>query len=351
MTPHLPAFGICGYSGSGKTTVILELVRLLAAKGLRIGVIKHDVHGLDVDREGKDSDRFFRAGADVLMRSQDELFLRAHRSGDAGLQETLGLLAPYYDLLLLEGHKTTPLADKVWLQKDNGETCPPETINIRRVLRRDEDRAGILLDLLIPWLHEKCLATPLCAGILIGGSSRRMGRPKQLIAAPDGRTWLERIAARLPPGVKQVVLLGSASVPSPLAHLPLLPDVADREGPLAGMLAAMRWQPGASWLFLSCDMPLLTAESLQWVLSHRAPGVRGVLPRRAENEGVEPLPGWYDFRVRQLLEQCRGPSALAGYEKIVTPQIPAEFATAWANVNTQADLEALATKTARKDCT
>ena len=185
------------------------------------------------------------------------------------------------------------------------------------------------------------------------------------------------------------MLLGKGAVPASLAPLPQLPDVADKQGPLAGMLAAMRWQPEASWLFLSCDMPLLTAANLQWVLNHRAPGIWGVLPHRetpdevaraplgpelvveglraradtgpaaasatcpcAERPGhplphrsiietVEPLPGWYDFRARHLLESCQGPSALARREKILSPLIPEDFATAWTNVNTQSELEAV----------
>ena len=391
MITHLPAFGICGYSGSGKTTLILELIQRLSALGLRVGVIKHDVHGLNVDREGKDSDRFFKAGADVLMRSPNERFLRLHPHAEESLEATLRSLAPGYDLLLLEGHKDTPLVEKVWLQSDTGEPCPPEAVNIVRVLRRDEDRVGILMNLLLQWLKEKSLATPLYAGILIGGESRRMGTPKHLLQLPNGRTWLEKIVSNLPASTQQVVLLGGrassrALIPPALNHLPLLPDITDKQGPLAGMLAAMRWSPFASWLFLSCDMPLLTAEALQWVVSHRAPGVWGVLPRtaisetqvaralraracaspatetktcpRAERTGhlcppddinllsqktVEPLPGWYDFRSRHLLEQCHGPSALAGREKIISPDIPAEHANAWTNINTPEELQSLTT--------
>ena len=351
-----PAFGICGYSGSGKTTLILELVQRLAARGLRMGVIKHDVHGLDVDREGKDSARFFKAGADVLMRSATERFLRRHPRPGLSLESALQELAPDYDLLLLEGHKDTPLVEKVWLLQEGETDCPPETPNLRRVLRRDEDRAGILMDLLVPWLREKQLATPVYAGILMGGESRRMGTPKHLLRLPDGQTWLERLAATIPANIPQVVLLGKGAVPASLAHLPRLPDAPDRQGPLAGMLAAMRWHPGASWLFLSCDMPQLTAGCLQWVLDHRAPGVWGVLPRQDTPAGgsravaaaepgrlqnVEPLPGWYDFRVRPLLECCKGPSALAGREQILSPLVPQDLATFWVNVNTPLELEAL----------
>ena len=51
MTSQYPAFGICGFSGSGKTTVIETLIRDLSGRGLAVGVVKHDVHGLNIDHE------------------------------------------------------------------------------------------------------------------------------------------------------------------------------------------------------------------------------------------------------------------------------------------------------------
>ena len=61
----VPTVGFAGYSGSGKTTLIEQLVRSLKARGLRVAVIKHDVHDFEMDREGKDSWRFSQAGADI----------------------------------------------------------------------------------------------------------------------------------------------------------------------------------------------------------------------------------------------------------------------------------------------
>jgi molybdopterin-guanine dinucleotide biosynthesis protein A len=275
----------------------------------------------------------------VLIRDPNELFLRAHRKGDIGLDKALELLSPYYDILLLEGHKSTPLVDKVWLLKDEAEECPPEAVNIKRVLRRDEDRAGILMGMLIPWLIEKCLSTPVYAGILIGGNSHRMGRPKHLIKTSDGRTWVELIVSSTQPLAKQVAILGKGEIPKPIEHLPVFHDVEDAQGPLAGILAAMRWRPDVSWLFLSCDMPRIGAEAIRWLMSNRKPGVWAVMPRRTESEGVEPLPGWYDYRSRRLLETCRGPAALAGHEKVVTPLIPRELEAEWTNVNTISELK------------
>ena len=167
-----------------------------------------------------------------------------------------------------------------------------------------------------------------------------MGRPKHLLAASDGRTWVETIVSVVKPLAGQVVLLGKGEVPRSLLGLPVLRDVEDQQGPLAGIMAAMRWRPDVSWLFLSCDTPGVSAEALRWLLANRKPGVWAVLPRRADSGVVEPFPGWYDFRSRCFLETCRGPAALAGCAKAATPPIPKNLASAWTNVNTQFELKA-----------
>ena len=58
----IPIIGFAAYSGTGKTTLIEKLVRSLKAKGLRLAVIKHDGHRFEIDKEGKDSYRFTKAG-------------------------------------------------------------------------------------------------------------------------------------------------------------------------------------------------------------------------------------------------------------------------------------------------
>ena len=109
----------------------------------------------------------------------------------------------------------------------------------------DEARATIVTAMIEDWLQQRMRTTPLCAGILFGGRSRRMGQPKHLLRM-RGTTWLEHIVATVSPFVEQVVLLGGGEVPSSLRALPVLPDVPDRSGPLAGMLSAMRWRNGTS---------------------------------------------------------------------------------------------------------
>lgn len=56
-----------GSSGVGKTTVIEQLIPLVAAAGLRVGTVKHASHGHDVDKVGSDSWRHRRAGAEAVL--------------------------------------------------------------------------------------------------------------------------------------------------------------------------------------------------------------------------------------------------------------------------------------------
>jgi molybdopterin-guanine dinucleotide biosynthesis protein A len=108
------------------------------------------------------------------------------------------------------------------------------------------------------------------------------------------------------------------------------------------MLAAMHWAPAVSWLFVACDLPLITTEAVEWLLATRAPGVWATLPRLAGKSRVEPLFAHYDFRAGSLLEHASAPRDLADREHILHPTIPAPHAAAWRNMNSPADLEALA---------
>ena len=50
-----PIVSFVGKSNSGKTTVLEKLLPVLKKRGLRIAVIKHALHGFEIDRQGKDS--------------------------------------------------------------------------------------------------------------------------------------------------------------------------------------------------------------------------------------------------------------------------------------------------------
>lgn len=332
----LPILGICGFSGSGKTTLIESLVTSLTGRGLKVAVIKHDAHGIDVDRPGKDSDRLYRAGADVLLQGPGEQLLRLHGPQDSDLAAAIISLVEGYDLVLVEGHKAAPLR-KVWLLGDN-ETAPPEDAeNIAAVLDRDCDRLATILPMVQSYLTEQWLKTPMFGCVLIGGKSTRMGTPKHLLQK-NGKTWLARTVQLLQDVCEKVVIAGAGDIPQEVSPCVRLTDCPDAEGPLAGLLATMRWAPHASWVVAACDLPNLSADAVNWLVSTRGPGVWATLPRLEGSRGVEPLLGHYDFRSRSLLQRQAVAgnfrlSDLAAHPKVISPVIPAHLAAAWKNMN------------------
>ncbi|MBK7074263.1 MAG: molybdopterin-guanine dinucleotide biosynthesis protein B [Myxococcales bacterium] len=147
---------ICGHSGAGKTTLIEQLIPALAELGWRVAVLKRTHHPVEVDVAGKDSDRFFRAGATVCLQAPGQVFVRrptAVADADADGRRALAELAASHDVVLVEGHKETPLP-KVWLLGPGEVSAPVGVREVLAVLGRDQPRLAITLAL----CHE--FATP-----------------------------------------------------------------------------------------------------------------------------------------------------------------------------------------------
>lgn len=188
--------------------------------------------------------------------------------------------------------------------------------------------------------------TPLWACILIGGRSSRMGQPKHLLTMQKASTesWIERTVRLVQPLVDGLVVSGRGELPLSLEHLQRIPDIPGVAGPLTGVLSAMRWQPGISWLVIACDMPFISSESINWLLKGRGPGSWGRLPRLSGSDFCEPLFSWYDGRAAHLLEdQLLTGNLRVGkigkHHKIDNPIIPENLRPAWQNVNTPEQLQ------------
>ena len=66
--------GLAGWSGAGKTTLIVRLIPESKARGLSVSTLKHAHHNFDVDQPGKDLFRHREAGAHEAPISSSNRF-------------------------------------------------------------------------------------------------------------------------------------------------------------------------------------------------------------------------------------------------------------------------------------
>lgn len=97
--------------------------------------------------------------------------------------------------------------------------------------------------------------------VLVGGESSRMGRDK---------AWLDWGGRPLAAAVAEAVERAAGSVKfvgDPARHAglgrPTIPDPAARQGPAAGLTAALEDSPARLTLVVACDLPRLTPEFLE----------------------------------------------------------------------------------------
>jgi len=121
LSTKLPVIGFSAYSGTGKTTLIKQVIPLLKSRGLKIAVIKHAHHHFDLDQPGKDSYELRKAGAahtiictTTRMAAISEF---ANPDEEPSLQQIVDTLdTGKFDILLVEGYKHLAF-DKIELHR------------------------------------------------------------------------------------------------------------------------------------------------------------------------------------------------------------------------------------------
>jgi molybdopterin-guanine dinucleotide biosynthesis protein B len=99
--------GLAGWSGAGKTTLIVKLIPYLCERGITVSTLKHAHHAFDVDQPGKDSYLHREAGAREVLVASSRRFALMHElrgAEEPGLSELLRRMSAA-DLILVEGFK------------------------------------------------------------------------------------------------------------------------------------------------------------------------------------------------------------------------------------------------------
>ena len=118
---------ISGIKNSGKTTLIEKLIPNLTEEGFKTAVIKHDGHSFTPDVFGKDTYRFFAAGAcaTAIYDNEKQMIVRRNPLEDSQFEN----LFPDSDIIFLEGFKYSdyPKLEVVRCAVSDKTVCNPET--------------------------------------------------------------------------------------------------------------------------------------------------------------------------------------------------------------------------------
>ena len=195
------------------------------------------------------------------------------------------------------------------------------------------------------------MKAPLYGLLLAGGRSTRMGRDKaSMVLGADGLNQAQRGIQALARVCDKTFLSlrEGQTVPEGCEGIETVRDKPGLGGPLAGILAAFEREPNAAWIVMACDLPFVTPEVLENLVSAR----REDLAFRAyasSSDGLpEPLCAIYEPAARVILQAHAArdrlcPRHILIEEKAPLLELPLTSRQALENMNSPEDI-ALASK-------
>jgi molybdopterin-guanine dinucleotide biosynthesis protein B len=119
----MKVFGFAGWSGSGKNTLIEQLIPRFIGAGLTVSLVTHAHHSFDVDQPGKDSYRHREAGCHEVLVSSEKRWVIQHElrgAAEPPLERLIEHLSSC-DLLLVEGYKHAAVPKLEVYREANGK--------------------------------------------------------------------------------------------------------------------------------------------------------------------------------------------------------------------------------------
>jgi molybdopterin-guanine dinucleotide biosynthesis protein A len=187
-------------------------------------------------------------------------------------------------------------------------------------------------------------AMDVCAVVLAGGKSRRMGSNKALLDF-GGQPLIRVLIDRIRPITNQILI--SSNDPSwyRFLNFPVIPDQYIGHGPLAGLHAAMLSNNCSLYIVLACDLPNLKAPLLRNLIS-LAEGYDAAIPRTRDGL-AHPLCAAYRRTCLPAVENA----LIRGANKVIEAMFESTLSIKWvspeegrfsdedlANINTLEDL-------------
>jgi molybdopterin-guanine dinucleotide biosynthesis protein B len=130
---------IIGRKNSGKTSLILKMIKELQSRGLKVGTIKHTSHRHDPEPEGKDSRLHRETGANpAAILSGDLVGLYRKKKENEDVYKSLETEFSICDLVLVEGdHSANARKIEVWRKESDEDLIARETVGVEVVISDD----------------------------------------------------------------------------------------------------------------------------------------------------------------------------------------------------------------------
>ncbi|HEX3746005.1 MAG TPA: molybdenum cofactor guanylyltransferase [Bryobacteraceae bacterium] len=175
--------------------------------------------------------------------------------------------------------------------------------------------------------------------VLVGGNSSRMGRNKALLSS-HGRTLSQVVGDAVRAVAGSVAMVGG-SPETTAVRVGFVPDLYPGEGPLGGILSALR-DSAAEWnLIAACDMPALKIDFLSQLMERAEHSQSMAVIPAGPSGRLEPLCAAYHRNAAAGLQAAfdRGIRKIAAALAEIpanTWQVPEEL-SCFQNVNTPED--------------
>ena len=100
-------FGIVGWSGSGKTDLVIRLINFFVSHSLVVSSIKHTHHKFEIDKEGKDSFKHTSAGSNevIIFSKKKWAMISKLYEKELSIEDILDKFDPKTNIILVEGLK------------------------------------------------------------------------------------------------------------------------------------------------------------------------------------------------------------------------------------------------------
>jgi len=136
---NLAVFGFYGSSNTGKTTLIVDIIKILSEEGFNIATVKITNKHIGTDTKGKDTWMYSNAGSKLVVLSspiETDFLFKSKMNIEKTIQHIQNFLD--FDIILIEGAKD-PCIQKIRLgenTKERENTIISYTDNLDEVIEK-----------------------------------------------------------------------------------------------------------------------------------------------------------------------------------------------------------------------